>query len=85
MRVTLQAYLVSRTGSYNEANNNNLEIDEVEIEQEEGEENEILLASAVITKEKPSRERYVCPIWSQGLERSFKVFEVFNKVETQSV
>ncbi len=70
----LQAYLVSNGGlGGRDIDVVNLEIDEVELDRDQEEQRETLLASAMIHKEKPSRQRYICPIWTSGLERSFKV------------
>jgi hypothetical protein len=58
--------------STNKAMDEYMEIDEVQISPEEIPDG-ILLASMVILRESESPERYTCPIWTRGLERSFKV------------
>ena len=73
-----QVYLIS-SNQLNEGldeNNNELEIDEVQPDDDlmvYNENNLIYLTSQNIEKEPESSERYHCPIWTQGLERSFKV------------
>ena len=54
-----------------------MEIDEINPQQLDEEENNltdlIYLDSKIITKDPERPERYHCPIWTQGLERTFKV------------
>ena len=48
-----------------------LEIDEVKLTASD--KSLLLLASTEIHRESESPERYNCPIWTMGLERTFKV------------
>ena len=49
-----------------------LEIDEVKLT-EVSDKSLLLLASMEVHRESESPERYNCPIWTTGLERTFKV------------
>ena len=61
------------TSNFEDTEAVDLEIDEVTEENLLTEKSQIFLTSAVITKELESPERYLCPLWVQGLERSLKV------------
>ena len=60
-----------------------MEIDEINPQQLDEEENNltdlIYLDSKIITKDPERPERYHCPIWTQGLERTFKVRKNFKR------
>ena len=66
-----QAYLISNI----EENPEQLEIDEVHVAPFSAYENRKLdlLATKEIHQEEQIPQRYECPIWTQGLERTFKV------------
>ena len=73
-----QVYLIpnGQENNANEVGNEDLEIDEVNPDEsfvEENNINMIRLTSKTVKKEPYSLERYTCPLWIQGLERSFKV------------
>ena len=76
----LQVYLLVPQTNIEEDVDTELEIDEVNafeaeqpVEDEQKSTFSKLLLSKVIHRESESSERYDCPIWTQGLERTFKV------------
>ena len=71
--VFLQVYLLLPQTNIEEDVDTELEIDEVNAFEEQEEKIQKLLLSKVIHRESESSERYDCPIWTQGLERTFKV------------
>ena len=78
----LQVYLLVPQTNIEEDVDTELEIDEVNafeaeqpVEDEQKSTFSKLLLSKVIHRESESSERYDCPIWTQGLERTFKVRE----------
>ena len=88
-----QVYLIpnGQENNANEVGNEDLEIDEVNPDEsfvEENSINMIRLTSKTVKKELYSLERYTCPLWIQGLERSFKVrkkIQQFRKIELRKI
>ena len=76
INLLFQVYLIpnGQENNANEVGNEDLEIDEVNPDESFVEENNMIrLTSKTVKKEPYSLERYTCPLWIQGLERSFKV------------
>ena len=89
INLLFQVYLIpnGQGNNANEVGNEDLEIDEVNPDEtfvEENSINMIHLTSKAIKKERYSLERYTCPLWIQGLERSFKVRKIFNSFRKQN-
>ena len=68
--VILQAFWI-KPDNTDETAVEDLEIDEVKLTASD--KSLLLLASTEIQRESESPERYNCPIWTMGLERTFKV------------
>ena len=93
INLLFQVYLIpnGQENNANEVGNEDLEIDEVNPDEsfvEENNINMIRLTSKTVQKEPYSLERYTCPLWIQGLERSFKVrkkIQQFRKIVLRKI
>ena len=72
--LSTQAFWIKPDNIEEETAAEELEIDEVKLT-EVSDKSLLLLASMEVHRESESPERYNCPIWTMGLERTFKVLK----------